>query len=277
MTSIEGLPVALRQLWKEAFRQNKRRPCGVDWDGVIDEAACAKLIDEIELLLLETTRATLLGNLPDEALSARLPGLPGLEICRFHAFGESEGVAASRLKTTESLIAGSDCAAEWKRRFGSWVLACDNATLVDRYALKDHIRALAEGTVSGIWRALEEFSRRRCDRRVALDLFIGNHDVSPAQIGAFESQLYDRLRDAGIRKLRLTVAPDNAFRDFCHHRYMRCDYVVFGLDKGFQPFTGETARDDVVIWQKDRAEDKVFDRSEAALISESLPREFVFQ
>lgn len=276
MESIETLPLALRQLWKQALRHNKRRPSERPWDGSINDPSCEILVGDVEVLLLETTRATLVADLSDDSLSGFPEKLKGIEVCRFHGFSETQSLTTSRQKTSQSLLVGSNCAAEWKHRFGSWVAACDNATLVDRYGLVDYSRVFADAKKPGIWRALESFAQRRADRQVNVDLFLGDEAVSAAQIGAFESRAYDNLRNRGIRRLRLTVAPDSAFRDWCHHRYMRCDYAVFGFDKGFRVFSGDIVREDAVFWQNDRAEDPVFDRSEAALTRESLQRDYIF-
>ena len=276
LKAIEQLPVAVKKLWFMALRYNKRRACTAPWSGTFEEDTCASLHREWELALLQSARATLIADLEDDQISKCIPALGGMEICRFHGFGQSKKMTESRSAMTSSLQAGANCRDEWARRYGSWVRACDTASLVDRYALKDHVHCEKIGKKSGLWLALHSFFLRKREMPVGLEIILGDQDIGFSEIEDFSERLERDLALGGIRSLKLIIAPDSAFRDHCHHRYMRCDYAVFGFDLGFSAFSGDQIGKDCVVWKKDRAEDPIFDGSEKHLIQSCSTKKVIF-
>jgi len=265
LDAIDNLPGSAKKLWTVALKYNKRKPCAQPWDGSFEEEVIRRLRLEWKLSLLQSARATLIGNLEDDEASKCIPELDGMEVCRFHGIAQAKNLTESRNALTNAIEAGGIPRDEWMRRYGTWIRACDSAVLVDRYGLKDYLNCERAGKTSGLWLALRSFHAREKNTPVNINVFVGDQDVSYNDLEDFSERVTSQLANGGIRRLNIVAAPDSAFRDHCHHRYMRCDYAVFGFDQGFSAFSGEKIAKDCVIWKKDRAQDQIFDRSETNL------------
>jgi hypothetical protein len=275
LKAVEGLPQESRKLWKTAFRYSRRRPATVDWDGSFPNQSLdemSHLASEFMLALLETTRSVVVGKLGENESSRVEPSLADMELCKVHAVSESNCYQLADALSLKSLHAGDHCGREWAERYSSHLKQADHVAVVDRYILANHEWRRRDGKASGLNRLLNDCFKRPRDRAVNIKVMCAVQNEGDPLSYDENQQVQDFLQDlanqycgGGIRSLDCYVLTDDKFRKFCHTRYFRTDYVVFGIDGGLDILGGATADRGCVFWRNDTAKDPYFSTQEAAL------------
>ncbi|CAM5185548.1 hypothetical protein CDEN61S_02039 [Castellaniella denitrificans] len=262
---IDELPVALRQLWKAAFKGNKRLPSNcLAWDGTFNNSQepVQEIFSEIQLALLESARVTLLTNIDDDAHSGFFSS-SRVEICRFHAMEDAVQIKAARSLRQLGVKAEANAAKAWNERYRDWLQVADNVVLVDRYCIEDYCRSASYKEKPGLARMLEGV-RRRGRKAQANVLIYAAKPKEESDFKAWKDDLKNYCGE-GIREITIYIATSETFGRLAHHRYMRCDYSIFGMDRGIGAFSGEKIRSDCILWHNDMAREPIFRDTEASL------------
>ncbi|WP_322031825.1 hypothetical protein [Paraburkholderia sp. J76] len=262
---VDKLPVALKSLWINALKANKRVACPIDWDGDFGNTPDSQLdvLARIDLALLESAKVTCYTDIDDGEHGVCVPALGNVELCRFHSVEQSIRLNQARTTQNTSLLKNSNNADEWGKRYSAWLRICDNVVVVDRYGVQDYLRSFHNGEKPGLTRMLDTVYARGKEAPANVTLFVGDPKVT-GDISTFIAELRKFCGD-GIREIALFLVDDRVFREHGHHRYMRCDYAVFGIDRGIGAFSGILAQANCVLWRRDRATDSVFEKTETAL------------
>lgn len=264
---INELPVALRQLWKTALKVNKRLPSHcLAWDGTFNNSqeTVQEIFSEIQLALLESARVTLLTNIDDDSHSGFCPS-SRVEVCRFHAVEDAIKIREARSLRQLGVKKGANAEKEWNERYHDWLQVADNVVLVDRYCIEDYCRSLSYKEKPGLTRMLERVRRR--GRKAQANVLI--YAAKPKDESDFKEWMNDLKNycGEGIREITIYIATSETFGKLAHHRYMRCDYSIFGMDRGIGAFSGEKIRSDCILWNNDIERDPIFRDTEADLKS----------
>ncbi|GAB2875852.1 hypothetical protein GCM10027093_09120 [Paraburkholderia jirisanensis] len=262
---VDKLPVALKSLWINALKANKRVPCSVEWDGDFGNSLESQLdvLARIDLALLESAKVTCYTDIGDAEHSACVPAFGDVELCRFHSVEQSIRLNQARATQHTSLLKDANNADEWSKRYSAWLRICDNVVVVDRYGAQDYLRSFRGAEKPGLTRMLDTVHARGKSAPANVTLFVGDPKIS-SDVAEFVGELRKFSGD-GIREIKLNLVDDRVFRQHAHHRYMRCDYAVFGMDRGIGAFSGALAHANCVLWRRDRATDSVFEKSETEL------------
>jgi len=247
-TVVQQLPQKLRSLWQEVLERVPLRACGGAWNGVVEPSSLTLFSAAARLAIVDDARAEVVFGFAEECdeLAVPVAGAAGsVDICRMLCASLASQFKTAQIGAGVHVEPGDTFQAVWNSRFRSLALApIKRIAIVDRYAITKHHEPNAEAGLSG----LERFLR-------LLDL----DAVGPRHVSLFSAWTADltaktfhdvtedvrlimqRLPSRNIKRIRLCMVPNSAFRDDSHDRFVRFDDYVWDLGLGLEIFHGAFA------------------------------------
>jgi hypothetical protein len=238
--AIGELPQELRKMWKAALAHNRRAPAGKKWrsPATIDSPKDLKSLNgQVDLVCFHETRAELLG-MPEDTLSWQPDGRE-LRICRLEDIDQSDDFLTARRLSNEIIEAEYSVEALWEERFEMLASVCRHVTVVDRYAVQNHILFEERGEPSGLRKLLSELDESETEHSVTVYSAI-QQECSEKYMVHVMRDLAAELDEGGLSELSLYVTDNQTFGGIVHHRYLRFNGAVCILDTGIQVLGGET-------------------------------------
>jgi hypothetical protein len=254
VAAVQALPTTLAKAWETVLSSRRVNVVIADpatdpgLADVIDPAVLEeKLSDDLQLVLLETDQAELLG-VPIDDFSTRTPtGL--VEIGRLSTAGRTTTVLAARKVLDAPLREGGNREIEWQERFGPLVRAGGPVVIYDKYVGLQtarryvHERDSTDGLTWLLGRiAMQPGHRVRIITAVSKPDRFGNKYDEETMSLAFGRLKQSLGREIG---LDLVLVPDRAsdatgrvVEKFGHDRHLRFGLrAALALGMGIQTFT----------------------------------------
>lgn len=237
---LEQSDQSIRKLWIEAMKKNRRRSAR----GGIPALETAETADallswqhEIDVALLEKTRAVLAGLPPDD--DCYQCASAGIEICRFDLADRSKRFAEAIALSVAPIAKGTLVSTVWRDRFLPAAGVCKKQiTVVDRYCAANHAASKLRGSAySGLRKIVTEVNAMSLG--VGMTLYSSPADRSEADVVAAVTDLIANTNRNGIREFTLHLCDEAKFGRSIHGRYVRFDNVVLDIDTGLEVLEGK--------------------------------------
>ncbi len=285
--AVATLPTSLAKAWEVVLSSRRvqvalaRPPLDHALGDILDPAFLdAELADDLELVLLETDHAELLG-VGDDEFSAMTPsGL--VEIGRISTAGRTVSVRMARQILDAPLREGVNREVEWNERFGPLVEDSTPLVIYDKFVGQQTARRYlyGQGTGDGLTWLLTKVGMRP-GRRVRIITAItdevdrGQRYDEEAMVTAFH-RMTASMADRDLR-VELVLVADKVrgarggpVERFGHDRHLRFgERAALALGAGVQSFAAPTFRETVTVARLPVADAKA--REERAVRSASRP------
>jgi len=263
---IKELNPEAKKIWMAALTRLLRISSKTAWNGEFpnNNLLEMQIIEkESDVAFSDPVRSELIFNLEEMEHSKTYDELCGLEVCRFQSIEQSTKFQKSSEISEKYLEAGSSCSQEWKSRFSKSIEYANNISIVDRYMFENYFSASKLGKTSGLDRLINDCNHRKIGK-VCIDLFSASDDMGDALRIA---NLLIPKCGKSIREIKIYQLPHIKFKSLVHHRYLRTNNTLFGIDAGIGIFDGDTARGRSVMWHKDYDELGIYQNQEIKLKS----------
>jgi len=271
--AVQQLPQKLRTLWQEMLERAPLRACGSGWDGTLKADNISQLIGITSLALVDDGRAEVDFELAEDELSRPVEFAQGMEVCRLASAVQAKTFQKALDQSGIHIELGETFDNIWALRFRSLAAApIKRVTIVDRYAVSQHF-CCPQTQLSGITRFLRLLDRDADGARY-VSLFsawtpeLGEEKL--ADVKADLAKVMAKLPSKKVKRLKISMVPNPAFRDRGHDRFFRFGDYVWDIGLGLQVFQGaySPARssaafktgDDIVRGYKKVEEDLAGDR-----------------
>ena len=242
VNAISGLAPATRKYWMstwekviknngKAYRWVPPDGTAFEWDKVDTPDALAMFVDELEVAVLEETRAAVL-EIPDgeSKFCGQVEGVRLWDIDISEKFSLSEALSSASIGVGESI---KDV---WSRRFQGFAAYSREVVVVDQYAAR-------QNNIEGLLRLLKFLDRdtRSCRVTIYSSLSTSGGDASliESRIKAEAAQFSGK----GIESVGVRVYRGMDFRKYAHDRHLRFDNCVFRIGRGVRIFEHSMLRD----------------------------------
>lgn len=265
LAAVGQLPTSLAKAW-EVVLSSRRVHVGIarpPLDGFLGDILDPGLIeselaDDLQLVLVETDQAELLG-VPEDEFSATTPsGL--VEIGRITTAGRTSVLMAARQVLDAPLRAGVSREVEWTERFGPLVQDSKPLVIYDKFVGQQTVRRYlhSQGTGDGLTWFLARVGmtpgrRVRIITAVTDTVDRGQRFDEEAMVAGFH-RLTASMADRDLR-IELVLVPERARGEkgrgverFGHDRHLRFgERAALALGAGMQAFANATFRETVTV------------------------------
>jgi hypothetical protein len=251
--AIDALPQKMRPQWQAMLDRCPYIPCRNGWDGAVTLAAKETICAFASLALVDNTLALAEFDLAEEQTETVLPSATARQLVVCHLF---EASCSSVFKAAEEISGrhieiGEDYRKIWNLRFRPLALAAiKNISLVDRYAIEQHLRP--RDGFSGLERFLHLLDQDASGPRY-VKLYASwtsklwekfGDPTTESTKSAMEpklKKLAGRLPKGNVERLTVQLVPDRDFKVFARDRFLRFGDYVWDLGHGLDSFEGSKA------------------------------------
>jgi hypothetical protein len=242
--AIQSLPQKIRPLWQEILMRVPVRAKGDGWDGTVVAANIGQLRAAIPLALVDDAHAEVEFGFAEDDLFKSCAEAPEVELCRFSAAGQARRFQQALSQSGVHILAGDRFSDIWDLRFKTLAAApIKRIAIVDRYAVSQHF--LCPNThLSGLERFLRLLDRDSTGARHVALFSAWTEEMSQGSrktIQDIEAELrmvMNRLPVKNVKRLKITMLPNTAFRDDGHDRFLRFGEYVWDLGLGLEVLEG---------------------------------------
>jgi hypothetical protein len=244
------LPQKVRPYWIEFLERAPLVAIGGTWDGCVSPVSIGDFCTSASLAFVEETRASLEFGLDNDTDELRFVDAfrNAVDICRLIQPNEANAFKGALLKAGTHIEIGATFQATWDARFKGLAKApIKIVSVVDRYAATDHYES-DQHTKSGLERFLIQLDRDAIDDKYvslysAKTLKLSDRQIQIGDIAAEIQSIVNRLPNRKIRRVKIYMATNAAFRDDGHDRFVRFGDYVWDIGKGLMVLNGPTNRE----------------------------------
>lgn len=242
--AIQALPQSVRSRWLEVLERAPLLAASA-WHGSVTAATLCDLASVAQLAFVDDTRAEVdfgFGEDCDEATQT----VNGMEVsvCRLLAGGQAQAFQAATSLAGAHIEAGETFQATWDTRFRALANApIKLVSIVDRYAIGQHMNC-PQARLSGLERFLRLVDSAATGHRHITIYSAWTADLSGENrktiddIEAEQRLILGRLARKNIKRIKVLMVPNTAFRDDGHDRFVRFGDYVWDLGLGLEVFEG---------------------------------------
>lgn len=265
VAAVRSLPTSLAKEWEAVLSSRRvqvgfaRPPLDEALTNILEpEVIDAELADDLELVLVESDQAQLLGVPPDEFSATTPSGL--VEIGRIATASRTAVIKAARQTLDAPLREGVNREVEWAERFGPLCTDAKPIVIYDKFVGQQTVRRYlySQGGGDGLSWLLARISmvpgrRVRIITAISDAVERGQSFDERAMVLGF-TRLREALGDRDIR-LDLVLVPEKVRADkgraverFGHDRHIRLgERAALALGAGIQTFAQATIRETVSV------------------------------
>lgn len=245
--AVEKLPQSIRSLWFELLQRVPVDACGNGWNGTVEVATLSDFCAAAQLAIVDDDRAEMEFGLPEECdeKTTSIAGCSDVDICRLLSANQAALFKRALALAGTHVKVGDTFQLIWDSRFKALARApIKKVTVVDRYAITKHHEPDAATGLSGLERFLRLLDKDACGPRYVTVFSAWTADLHGKALADVEADLrllFGRLQPKNIKRIKLHMAPNTAFRDDGHDRFVRFEGYVWDVGLGLEIFDGPFA------------------------------------
>lgn len=245
--SVEKLPQNLRALWKEVLERVPLRSCGATWSGAVTATALPQVVEVARLALVDDACAEVEFGMAIDAdgQCLQIDSERRVDIYRLLMANQAPAFKDAIARSGVHVEAGETFRAIWDARFEALAAApLKRVAIVDRFAVSRHYEQDLTNGLSGLERFMRLLDTAANGPRhvTVFSAWTAElHGKTMADIEADARLLFGRLPVRQIKRIRVVMAPNSAFRVDGHDRFVRFEDYVWDVGTGIQILEGAFA------------------------------------
>ena len=250
--AVLALPQNVRPRWQEVLERSPLLATP-KWNGSVSKATLGDFVGVARLALVDDARAEVEFGLDDGCDESLLP-VNGIDVsvCRLLGAGQATAFQTATALAGTHIEAGDKYQTTWDARFKALAIAPIKLIgIVDRYAIGQHM-ACPQTRLSGLERFLRLLDGDATGQRHVTIYSAWTADLSGEKrktIDDIENELrvvFGRLPCRNIKRIKVVMVPNSAFRDDSHDRFIRFGDYAWDIGVGLKvlegPFSAERSQ-----------------------------------
>jgi hypothetical protein len=250
--AILALPQNVRPRWQEVLERSPLLATP-KWNGSVSNATLVDFVGVARLALVDDARAEVEFCI-DDGCDESLQPVNGIDVsvCRLLGAGQATAFQTATALAGTHIEAGDRYQTTWDARFKALAIApIKLVSVVDRYAI-GQLMTCPQTRLSGLERFLRLLDGDATGQRHVTIYSAWTSDLSGENrktIDDIESELrviFGRLPSRNIRRIKVVMVPNSAFRDDSHDRFIRFGDYAWDIGVGLKvlegPFSSERSQ-----------------------------------